>query len=175
MKPQGPKNPKSVVRKCRNSAEDADHTQLQKCPLCPTTLSRSLDHQSHITSHAKGKPFKCEHCDFSRTACKQNEQAHAARNHKNTKLQQCPLCPKSFLCAQELKVHIPTHTKEKPYKCVQCDFGTARRQSLQRHVERSHQKSVWETRLKYKCELCPCKFHIPANLRQHMFPYLRIP
>ena len=144
--------------------------KLQQCPLCPKSYTKSFDLRTHISSHTQEKPFKCEYCDF-RTACERTKQMHVERSHKRTKLQKCPLCPKTFYRKVELRIHIPSHTKEKLFKCKHCDFRTACRQSHQKHVERTHDKSVWETRLKQKCELCPSKFHSPALLRLHMLTH----
>ena len=83
----------------------------------------------------------------------------------------CPLCPKSFSRIKVLRLHISSHTKEKPYKCEHCDFSTACEHRHQRHIERNHDRSMWETRLKYKCELCTHKFFVPAGLRLHMLTH----
>ena len=86
-------------------------------------------------------------------------------------LQKCPLCTRTFPTIGELRIHIPSHTREKPFKCQYCDFRTTWKQCHQTHMERNHDRSTWETRLRYKCDFCPLKFHLPATLRLHMLTH----
>nr|XP_057907281.1 zinc finger protein 217 isoform X2 [Doryrhamphus excisus]XP_057907282.1 zinc finger protein 217 isoform X2 [Doryrhamphus excisus] len=50
----------------------------------------------------------------------------------------CSYCGKSFRSSYYLTVHLRTHTGEKPYKCVYCDYAAAQRTSLKYHLERRH-------------------------------------
>lgn len=61
--------------------------------------------------------------------------------------------------------------EEKPFKCKHCDFSISCKQRHQKHVERAHDRFVWETRLKCKCELCPYKCHMPSSLRLQMLTH----
>ncbi|XP_077368941.1 zinc finger protein 217 isoform X2 [Festucalex cinctus] len=50
----------------------------------------------------------------------------------------CSYCGKSFRTTYYLTVHLRTHTGEKPYKCMYCDYAATQRTSLKYHLERRH-------------------------------------
>ncbi|XP_077409472.1 zinc finger protein 217 [Vanacampus margaritifer] len=50
----------------------------------------------------------------------------------------CSYCGKSFRTSYYLTVHLRTHTGEKPYKCIYCDYAAAQRTPLKCHMERRH-------------------------------------
>ena len=54
--------------------------------------------------------------------------------------QECPLCPKKFWSAVDLKRHIKRHTAEKPHKCQYCDYATVECGNLYYHRRKHHSK-----------------------------------
>ncbi|XP_029974595.1 zinc finger protein 217 [Salarias fasciatus] len=50
----------------------------------------------------------------------------------------CTHCGKSFKSSHYLTVHLRTHTGEKPYKCIYCDYAAAQKTSLKYHLDRRH-------------------------------------
>ena len=45
----------------------------------------------------------------------------------------CPTCFKTFACKSALDIHVRSHTKERPYKCDDCDRGFSTRGNLKQH------------------------------------------
>uniref|UniRef100_H3D4I9 Zinc finger protein 217 n=1 Tax=Tetraodon nigroviridis TaxID=99883 RepID=H3D4I9_TETNG len=51
---------------------------------------------------------------------------------------ECNYCGKSFRSSYYLTIHLRTHTGEKPYKCIYCDYAAAQKTSLKYHLDRHH-------------------------------------
>ncbi|XP_037798536.1 asparagine-rich zinc finger protein AZF1-like [Penaeus monodon] len=51
---------------------------------------------------------------------------------------QCPYCFKRFGLRTDLRRHLRTHTGEKPFACSVCNFRTALKGNLKRHMIRFH-------------------------------------
>ena len=50
----------------------------------------------------------------------------------------CPFCPKVMTKLSNMKVHIRSHTGEKPFQCPHCDYRTSVNSNLRKHINHKH-------------------------------------
>jgi KRAB domain-containing zinc finger protein len=81
----------------------------------------------------------------------------------STKNHICPTCGKRFHGNNNLRYHMLTHTKERPFKCVQCGKGFRQQQALDVHHFRLH-----ENVRNFACPHCPWKFKDAPSLKGHI-------
>ncbi|XP_023567974.1 zinc finger protein PLAGL1 [Octodon degus] len=76
----------------------------------------------------------------------------------------CQLCGKTFLTLEKFTIHNYSHSRERPYKCLQTDCGKAfvSRYKLMRHMAtHSPQKS-------HQCAHCEKTFNRKDHLKNHL-------
>ncbi|XP_028396410.1 zinc finger and BTB domain-containing protein 24-like [Dendronephthya gigantea] len=74
----------------------------------------------------------------------------------------CHICRKSNMTLSGLKIHLLTHTGEKPYLCTVCDKRFTCSSNLKKH-QRIHNKDYI-----YECEVCGKTCSDPSNMKKHM-------
>ena len=50
----------------------------------------------------------------------------------------CPLCSKVMKKYYHMNVHIRSHTGEKPFKCLYCEYRTSTKSNLKTHMNYKH-------------------------------------
>ncbi|CAH0769173.1 unnamed protein product [Bemisia tabaci] len=147
-------------------------TKRLVCTVCKKTFDDQAKFLSHQTQHARAT---------STTTDGKKVQAH-----------ECSCCQKEFLSAAALRVHMRTHTGEKPFQCVECgkQFSQLRNYKYHRSVHEgtkefaatcpecgkyfndrgylsSHMK-IHRNRKEYGCEFCGKSFNQRVAYNMHV-------
>lgn len=138
------------------------------CDECAKAFCSSANLRSHKrTVHATEKKHKCPECGKA-FARKDKMKRHSLIHYPDTRPTfTCPFrshtgCMKTFYREDKLKRHLFTHSKDKPFKCEQCNKGYARRDNLNDHM-RIHTGNYSHT-----CHLCDKGFLGPHKLKKHL-------
>ena len=81
--------------------------------------------------------------------------------HKKDRPFKCDKCEKAFTVSSNLKSHKLTHTDERPFKCNKCPKAFSRSLHLKMH------KRIHTGERPFKCDKCPQIFSQSQNLKRH--------
>ena len=131
-----------------------------RCMECGKRLSRKSSLRQHIQSvHRKIKRHPCSFCELA-FYWKDSLKVHL-RTHTGEKPFQCTLCPAKFVKKKYLRKHVRIHTGEKPYACDDCSQSFACLSSLKFHRKKHHSNKT------YPCSLCSVVFPLQSGLDRH--------
>ncbi|XP_055531115.1 zinc finger protein 37-like [Wyeomyia smithii] len=134
-----------------------DRTEYRfQCQYCDARFKAAINLKLHTNTHTGERPYKCQLCDKS-FAHPSNLSVHSKLHMQgrvkregapSEKKFQCPYCHTLFALAFQLKIHINTHTGQKPYVCKNCGKGFAQPSNLHVHVKKHcHKRTEYETML----------------------------
>ncbi|CAL8080189.1 unnamed protein product [Orchesella dallaii] len=107
------------------------------CEHCGKEFISKLTFNRHMTTHTDERNFTCETCGFA-TKNMQMLKSHIINKHTGVRNQVCAECGKKFLLPCHLRVHMRSHTKEKPYQCEVCGLRVTQLATLDRHRMKKH-------------------------------------
>ena len=135
--------------------------------LTQTHLNKHL--QTHSVDPLVGRPLPCDFpdCDYRASAIT-DLRRHTVVRHNPTRTRDhpCTLCAKSFYSTLSLKCYIRSvHSKEKVYRCSECEYETKFCGSLKLHTKRVHEGVPPEK--KFNCDTCHYRCAEKMNLQNH--------
>ncbi|GLV44435.1 Parkin Interacting Substrate [Carabus blaptoides fortunei] len=146
------------------------------------SLDNSSDREKQIKITNSGPPFMCKRCDICFETSDELVEHKLTVKHPRKRTHLCTICSKAFTYSQ-LKVHMRSHTREKPFSCQEhvrthtgetpfvCSYcGKSFTQSgqLRTHVKK-HTSSNGDTNLRsHQCNICEKLFQTKSILKTHM-------
>ncbi|XP_028400915.1 zinc finger and SCAN domain-containing protein 12-like [Dendronephthya gigantea] len=145
-------------------SDDKDGKKDFSCDQCAKKFTQSWKLRQHLIAHARRdemKKYECDKCAASFIS-EWLLLRHAKIHTGATKPRFCLVCNRAFRGSTDLKVHMRTHTGEKPFKCETCGKAFGDRSALRRHT-------MTHTGEKPRpCPHCPRAFRQTAPLITHM-------
>ena len=85
---------------------------------------------------------------------------HVLGVHNPEKSFRCEICDYATAFKNNLEKHMQKHSSEKPYKCELCDFESKHKEYIKKHVSLCHNEE--------ECEVCGFKTRLKNDLITHL-------
>ncbi|XP_023222365.1 zinc finger protein 782-like [Centruroides sculpturatus] len=124
-----------------------------RCNLCGKIFPLKYRLREHMKVHSEERPFKCNYnsCEESfKRKCNLEQHMYTAhsdeilskisQNDPKIMRRKCNFCLKVCQSPSTLKLHLRTHTRERPFTCNFCNGTFTYKSNLNRHIRKFHPK-----------------------------------
>lgn len=133
------------------------------CTICSKTFSTKKNLLNHeLTFHLKKYPFICAFPNCSKAYSISSRLKVHMHTHTNNKPYHCNECNKSFSEKGYLKTHMKFHLPDRPFACLFCNKTYKTKGHLKDHILVQH-KGI----KKYECIICKKRFGRSSTLHSH--------
>ena len=158
----------------RHSSNYPYACSVPNCNYRAKTKTDLQVHHKNRHTHFTKIPCNFEGCSF-KTRFNKDLSAHVLKRHTLNRRKdiECPLCPQKFFTTDQMRAHSMSHTKEKPWKCSLCKYGSKSNGNLRRHLEAVHGKLIeaLSATTVLKCNLCDFSTALKERLKRHLISH----
>jgi len=127
------------------------------CDECGQKYTNTGSLSLHKQAKHSDKTYQCDKCEFTAT------NKNSLGKHMKTHNLSCDLCSAQFSSRNDFNVHMKGVHGGHKYRCDQCEFSSAWRETLKNHISSKHSREGL-----YKCDICNAGFPRRNTLATHM-------
>ncbi|RZC33208.1 zf-H2C2 2 domain containing protein [Asbolus verrucosus] len=136
------------------------------CPYCPMIYEKKpslIDHMKWKHNRCVKRTRQSTMCDVCGQQCKSKADFKIhMRTHSGEKPYKCETCNRGFITSSNLMSHRKIHTGETPFVCEACGRGFKRQRGLLSH------QMIHTEEPPHKCHICNRAFRQKSCLKKHM-------
>lgn len=152
----------SCQKKRRRPEVDYRTYDVRYCRFCDTHFNNYDENKAHTCKNEDPNDRKWVFCRFCNKKLMKNVFNRHMEIHSGVDWQ-CSVCDRKMATERSLKLHMTTHTGNKPYPCQECTETFINKNALTRHM-RFHGGTVKH----YNCEVCFKQLSSKVSLDAHI-------